>query len=60
MNSDIASPPPNPLTTSDPHHKETSQLICNANQLTGFYMMGDIDRQWVNKILKIHLKTSIK
>ena len=21
------------------HHKETSQLICSANQLTGFYMM---------------------
>ena len=22
------------------HHIETSQLICSANQLTGFYMMG--------------------
>ena len=34
----------NPLTTSVPHHIETSQLICNANQLTGFYMMGNIGR----------------
>ena len=34
----------NPLTTNVPHHAETIQLICNANQLTGFYMMGNIDR----------------
>ena len=33
----------NPLT-SVPHHIETSQLICNANQWTGFYMMGNIGR----------------
>ena len=26
------------------HHIETSQLICRANQLTGFYMMGNIGR----------------
>ena len=31
--------PFNPLTTNVPHHIETSQLICNANQLTGFYMI---------------------
>ena len=24
------------------HHIETSQLICPANQLTGFYMMGTL------------------
>ena len=24
------------------HHIETSQLICRANQLTGFYMMGTL------------------
>ena len=24
------------------HHIETSQLICGANQLTGFYMMGTL------------------
>ena len=30
----------NILTTSVPHHIETSQLICYANQLTGFYMSG--------------------
>ena len=29
-----------PLTTKVLHHIETSQLICNANQLTGFYIMG--------------------
>ena len=34
----------NPLTTSVPYHIETGQLICNANQLTGFYMMGNIGR----------------
>ena len=31
-----------PLRINVPHHIETSQLICNANQLTGFYMMGNI------------------
>ena len=31
-----------PLTTNVPHHIETSQLISNANLLTGFYMMGNI------------------
>ena len=34
----------NPLTTKAPHHIKTVQLICNANQLTGFYMMGEIGR----------------
>ena len=34
----------NPLTINVPHHVETSQLICNINQLTGFYMMGNIGR----------------
>ena len=34
----------NPLTTNVPLHIETSQLICNANQLTGFYMKRDIGR----------------
>ena len=32
----------NPLTTNVPHHIETSQLICIANQLTGFYMKGTL------------------
>ena len=27
------------------HHIETSQLICSANQLTGFYMMGTLERR---------------
>ena len=34
----------NPLTANVPHHIETSQLICNANQFTGFCMMGNIGR----------------
>ena len=34
----------NLLTTNLPKHIETTQLIWNANQLTGFYMMGDIGR----------------
>ena len=33
-----------PLTTNVPHHIETSQLICSANQLTGFYIMGNTGR----------------
>ena len=32
----------NPLMINVPHHIETCQLISNGNQLTGFYMMGDI------------------
>ena len=34
----------NPLTTNVPHHIEPSKLICTANQLAGFYMMGNIGR----------------
>ena len=34
----------NPLTTNVPHHIETSQLICNVNQWTGFYKMGNTGR----------------
>ena len=30
----------NPSTANVPHHTETCQLICYANQLIGFYMMG--------------------
>ena len=32
----------NPLKTNAPHHTDSSQLICNANQLNDFYMMGNI------------------
>ena len=32
------------LTTNVLRHIETSQLICRANQLTGFYMMENIGR----------------
>ena len=31
----------NPLAANVPHHVETSQVICNASQLTGFYVMGN-------------------
>ena len=31
-----------PLTTNVPHHINTSQSICFANQLTDFYMMRNI------------------
>ena len=34
----------NPWTTNILHHSETSQLIWNANQLTGFCMMANIGR----------------
>ena len=34
----------NPLTTNVPYRIETSQLICIADQLTVFYMMGNIGR----------------
>ena len=34
----------NPLTASVPHHIETSQLFCKANQLNDFYIMGKIGR----------------
>ena len=33
-----------PLMTNVPRHIEISQLICNANQLTGFNMIGKIAR----------------
>ena len=41
----------NSLTTNVPHHIETSQLTCFANQLTGFCMMGNIGRQWAKRLL---------
>ena len=40
----------NPLTTNVPHHIDTSQLISNANQLTGFDMMGN-GHKWVKIFL---------
>ena len=46
---------PNPLTTNVPHHIETSQLICIANQLTGFYMRGI----WVFTLLNVLAKIKI-
>ena len=34
----------NPLMTKFPYHIENSQLIWIANQLTIFFMLGNIDR----------------
>ena len=34
----------NPFTTNVTHYIETSHLICILNQLTGFYIMGNIGR----------------
>ena len=33
---------PLPFNDQCSHHRETSQLICSANQLSGFYMMGTL------------------
>ena len=47
----------NPLTTNLPHHIETSQLNCNANQLTGLAwgrMAVNGLRDWSNSFLSIH------
>ena len=41
----------NPLTTIVPHLIETSQLICIANQLTGFFMMWKIGRSWIKRLI---------
>ena len=38
----------NSSTTNVPHNIEMSQLICIANQLAGFFMMGNIGYLWVN------------
>ena len=41
----------NPLMTNAAHHIETNQLICSANQLTGFYMMSIREIIWHNVIV---------
>ena len=38
----------NSSTTNVPHNIEMSQLICIANQLAGFFMMGNIGCLWIN------------
>ena len=42
-----------PFTANVPYHVGTSQFICIANQLTGFYTMENIDRNGltVNKLV---------
>ena len=41
-----------PLTTNILYDNDTSQLICNENQSTGFYMMENIGREWVDKSIR--------
>ena len=38
------------LTTNAPHHIETSQMICSANQLTGFLWWGTLVVNGLNKV----------
>ena len=38
----------NQFQSSDAFHIETSQLICNANQITGFYMKCKAGLTWIN------------
>ena len=40
------------LTASVPYHIETSQLICGANQLTGFYMMRTLAVNGLNELVE--------
>ena len=40
-----------PIKRQNYHHIETSQLICRANQLTGFYMMATLA---VNELMIIY------
>ena len=41
-----------PLTTNILYDTDTSQLICNENQSTGFYMMENIGREWVDESIR--------
>ena len=43
-----------------PHHIETSQLICSANQLTGFYMMETLVVTRLNKGTNRSLKEGLR
>ena len=38
----------NPFQPIVAFHKETSHLICSANQMTGFYMECNTGLKWVN------------
>ena len=49
----------NLLTTNISHHKETSRLICIANRLTDFCMMGSIGRERVNTLEIFYRETTV-
>ena len=45
VDKDLSTPPHlSDLTVNIPYHTETIQLIWSANQLTGFYVMGNTGR----------------
>ena len=46
----------NPFNDQCSHHIETSQLICRANQVTGFYMMRTLVVKWFKKIPRIWIQ----
>ena len=48
------------LTEQCSHHTETSQLICRANQLTGFCMMGPVVVKGIRSMVKMKLHTSFE
>ena len=39
----------NPFNGQCPSHIETSQLICRANQLTGFYVRRTLTVKWLKR-----------
>ena len=49
-----------PITTNIPDHKETSQFICSANELIGFYLIGNTARSWANKVANLRPATLLK
>ena len=50
--------PVNPFLLNMAFHIETSQLICSANQITGFYMKCKTRLKWVNYLTNFFRKFS--
>ena len=48
----------NRFQTSVAFHIETSQLVCSANQITGFYMNRITKLKWIKFIALRFLETS--
>ena len=47
-----------PLTTSVHHRTETIQLVCIANQLAGFYIMGGKQSAFFSKVADVGIFTT--